>query len=183
MRSCIPSSRRPSPSCAAASASSATESPVAVSANRNAKAWRGATENGLNDGRIPNPNVVRVAPGTGYHRVEGNRRASRNGLVSDCLPNPYRSDSQLSRRCTHRPRTSASAPVSDAGAYAVHTGRGRAGAPNSAWLAATAPGCSCPSSASAARIRSPSRANTRRGSYANSTRGAGPACCCGCGCW
>jgi hypothetical protein len=29
----------------------------------------------LNDGQIPNPNVVRVAPSTRYHRVEGNRRA------------------------------------------------------------------------------------------------------------
>jgi hypothetical protein len=44
----------------------------------------------LNDGQSPNPNVVRVAPGTGYHRVEGNRRASRNGPVSDLPPeNPY----------------------------------------------------------------------------------------------
>jgi hypothetical protein len=45
----------------------------------------------FNDGQIPNPDVVRVAPGTRYHRVEGNRRASRNGPVSD-LPsrNPYR---------------------------------------------------------------------------------------------
>jgi hypothetical protein len=40
----------------------------------------------LNDGQIPNPNVVRVAPGTGYHRVQGNRRASRNGPVSDLPP-------------------------------------------------------------------------------------------------
>ena len=40
----------------------------------------------LNDGQIPNPNVVRVAPGTGYHRAEGNRRASRNGPVSDLPP-------------------------------------------------------------------------------------------------
>jgi hypothetical protein len=31
-------------------------------------------ERPLNDGQIPNPNVVRVASGTGYHRVEGNRR-------------------------------------------------------------------------------------------------------------
>jgi hypothetical protein len=30
--------------------------------------------------------VVRVAPGTEYRRVEGNRRASRNGLVSDLPP-------------------------------------------------------------------------------------------------
>jgi hypothetical protein len=40
----------------------------------------------LNDGQIPNPNAVRVASGTGYHRVEGNRRASRNGPVSDLPP-------------------------------------------------------------------------------------------------
>jgi hypothetical protein len=42
----------------------------------------------LNDGQIPNPNVVRVASGTGYHRVEGNRRASRNGAVSDLPRDP-----------------------------------------------------------------------------------------------
>jgi hypothetical protein len=40
----------------------------------------------LNGGQIPNPNVVRVAPSTGYHRVEGNRRASCNGPVSDLTP-------------------------------------------------------------------------------------------------
>jgi hypothetical protein len=40
----------------------------------------------LNDGQLPNPNVVRVAPGTGYHRVKGNRRASRTGPVSDLPP-------------------------------------------------------------------------------------------------
>jgi hypothetical protein len=40
----------------------------------------------LNDGQIPNPNVVRVSPGTDYNRVEGNRRASRNGRVSDLPP-------------------------------------------------------------------------------------------------
>jgi hypothetical protein len=36
--------------------------------------------------------------GTGYHRVEGNRRASRNGPVSDLppeIPNLKRDDSQL----------------------------------------------------------------------------------------
>jgi hypothetical protein len=49
--------------------------------------WHGATENcPLNDGQIPNPNVVRVVHGTRYHRVEGNRRASRNGPVSDPPP-------------------------------------------------------------------------------------------------
>jgi hypothetical protein len=40
----------------------------------------------LNDGRIPNSRGVRVARGTGYNRVEGNRRASRNGRVSDLPP-------------------------------------------------------------------------------------------------
>jgi hypothetical protein len=37
----------------------------------------------LNDGQIPNVRAVRVHVSTGYNRVEGNRRASRNGLVSD----------------------------------------------------------------------------------------------------
>jgi hypothetical protein len=40
----------------------------------------------LNDGRTPNVRGLRVARGTGYNRVEGNRRASRNGLVSDLPP-------------------------------------------------------------------------------------------------
>jgi hypothetical protein len=40
----------------------------------------------LNDEHIPTPNGVRVASGTGYHRLEGNRRASRNGRVSDLPP-------------------------------------------------------------------------------------------------
>jgi hypothetical protein len=41
----------------------------------------------LNDGQIQNPNAVRVALGTGYHRVEGNRRASRKRpRVSDPPP-------------------------------------------------------------------------------------------------
>ena len=61
-------------------------------ANRNAK--RRDREWSLNDGQIPNPNVVRVAPGTRYHRVEGNRRAWRNGPVKRCpttksQPNRY----------------------------------------------------------------------------------------------
>jgi hypothetical protein len=38
------------------------------------------------DGQIPNFRGVRVHVSTGYHRVEGNRRASRNGLVSDLPP-------------------------------------------------------------------------------------------------
>jgi hypothetical protein len=40
----------------------------------------------LNDGRIPNFRVVRVHVSTGYSRVEGNRRASRNGRVSVLPP-------------------------------------------------------------------------------------------------
>jgi hypothetical protein len=53
----------------------------------------------LNDGHIPNPNVVRVAFGTGYHRVEGNRRASRNGPVSDLPPEIPKSRFALLHRC------------------------------------------------------------------------------------
>jgi hypothetical protein len=37
----------------------------------------------LNDGQLPNPNAVRVVPGS---VLEGNRRASRNGRVSDLPP-------------------------------------------------------------------------------------------------
>jgi hypothetical protein len=40
----------------------------------------------LNDGQTPNLNLVRVATGTGYHRVEGIRPASCNGGVSDLPP-------------------------------------------------------------------------------------------------
>ena len=58
---------------------------------------RGDRSWSLNDGLIPNCRVVRVHVSTGYHRVEGNRRASRNGLVRYPTPNPY--DSQLSHRC------------------------------------------------------------------------------------
>jgi phosphoenolpyruvate carboxylase len=49
-----------------------------------AKDWHGAIENGLcvNDGRIPNTRGVRVHVSTGYNRVEGNRRATRNGRVN-----------------------------------------------------------------------------------------------------
>jgi hypothetical protein len=46
----------------------------AKAANRNSRVWHGATEWPLNDGQIPNPDAVRVSSGTGYHRVEGNRR-------------------------------------------------------------------------------------------------------------
>ena len=44
---------------------------------------RGDRKCSLNDGRIPNVRGVRVHVITGYNRVEGNRRASRNGLVSE----------------------------------------------------------------------------------------------------
>ena len=42
----------------------------------------------MNEGRIPNLHVrvVRVHVSTGYSRVEGNRRTSRNGRVSDLPP-------------------------------------------------------------------------------------------------
>jgi hypothetical protein len=44
---------------------------------------------------------VRVHVSTGYNPVEGNRRASRNGRVSDLPPEtPHRHDSPLYRRCT-----------------------------------------------------------------------------------
>jgi hypothetical protein len=55
----------------------------------------------LNDGQIPNPNVLRVAPCMGNNREEGNRRASRNGRVGHLPPEtPKRHDSQLLRHCT-----------------------------------------------------------------------------------
>jgi hypothetical protein len=41
--------------------------------------WGGAENGPLNEGQRRNFRVVHVALGTGYHRVEGNRRASRNG--------------------------------------------------------------------------------------------------------
>jgi hypothetical protein len=47
---------------------------------------RGDWKWSLNEEQIPNSRVVRVALGTCYHRVEGNRRASRNGRVSDLPP-------------------------------------------------------------------------------------------------
>jgi hypothetical protein len=57
---------------------------------------RGDREWPLNDGQTPNPNVVCVALGTRYSRVEGNRRASRNGRVSD----PHPEESLTSRFAT-----------------------------------------------------------------------------------
>jgi hypothetical protein len=47
---------------------------------------RGDRKWSLDEGKIPNSNVVRIALGTGYHRVEGNRRESRIGPVSDLQP-------------------------------------------------------------------------------------------------
>jgi hypothetical protein len=50
---------------------------TAMKKSRIAEVWHGATENGpLNDGQIPNPIVVRVAPGTGtiVSREIGGRR-------------------------------------------------------------------------------------------------------------
>jgi hypothetical protein len=43
----------------------------------------------LNEGQIPHPRAVRVHVRTGYTRIEGNQRASRNGRVSP-LPYPQR---------------------------------------------------------------------------------------------
>ena len=59
-------------------------------ANRDVSLARGDREGSLNEGKIPHFRGVRVALGTGYHRVEGNRRAWRNGPVSDLPPEiPY----------------------------------------------------------------------------------------------
>jgi hypothetical protein len=53
----------------------------------NRKVWHGRDRKGsLDDGLIPNVRGVRVALGTGYDHVEGNRQASRIGLVSDLPP-------------------------------------------------------------------------------------------------
>jgi hypothetical protein len=53
-------------------------------ANRKGGVWaRGDRNRSLNDGRIPNVRVVRAHASTGYNPVEANRRASRNGLVSE----------------------------------------------------------------------------------------------------
>jgi serine/threonine protein kinase len=59
--------------------------------------------------RGENPKLSRAC--TNYNRVEENRRASRNGPVSELTltltrsptRNPCRSDSQRLQRCTHRP--------------------------------------------------------------------------------
>jgi hypothetical protein len=69
-------------------------------ANRRGRVWpRGDRKWSLNDGQITTPNGVRVAPGTVYHRVEGNRWASCIGRVSELPPeNPLRYDSQRFHR-------------------------------------------------------------------------------------
>ena len=54
----------------------------------------GATENGR-EGQIPNLRGVAEHVSTGYNRVEGNLRASRNGLMSDLPPEIPTYDSQL----------------------------------------------------------------------------------------
>jgi hypothetical protein len=62
---------------------------------------RGDREWPLNEGQIPHFRVVRVALGMGYNRVEGNRRASRNGLVSELPPEiPKVTIRNLLHRCT-----------------------------------------------------------------------------------
>jgi serine/threonine protein kinase len=76
-------------------------------ANRNRLGFgtRGDRKGSLNDGQIPHLRVVRVHASTGYSRVEGNRRAARNRLVSDLPPeNPHVTISQLFHRCMDRRR-------------------------------------------------------------------------------
>jgi hypothetical protein len=58
----------------------------------------------LNEGRTPHVRGVRVALGTGYNLVEGNRRASRNGRVSDLSPEtPNVTIRNLCIACTCKP--------------------------------------------------------------------------------
>jgi hypothetical protein len=52
--------------------------------------------------QIPNFRAVRVALGTGYNRVKGNRRASRNGLVTP--PSPA-SEEPLHHQAPRLPQT------------------------------------------------------------------------------
>jgi hypothetical protein len=55
--------------------------------SRDGRVWaRGRREKNLNDRQIPKFRGVRVHVSTGYNRVEGNQRASLNGLVSDLPP-------------------------------------------------------------------------------------------------
>jgi hypothetical protein len=73
-------------------------------ANRAIRFWRGRQKMALDDGQIPNVRGVRVHVSTGYTPLEGNQRASRNGLVSD-LPKEILTISQLLHRLysTHSP--------------------------------------------------------------------------------
>jgi hypothetical protein len=76
----------------------------------------------LNEVQVPNTRAVRIALGTGYDRVEGSRRASRNGLVSDLPPEiPIVTIRQLFHRCT--------AGVPAAGDGAGDSALGRVGDP------------------------------------------------------
>jgi hypothetical protein len=66
---------------------------------------RGDRKRPLNEGRIPNPNGVRVHESTRYIPREGNPRASRTGLVGD---RPSRNESHtpihtFSHRCMMTP--------------------------------------------------------------------------------
>jgi hypothetical protein len=72
-----------------------------------ARVWRGGQQKwSSNEGQIPNTRGVRVHVSTGYHRVEGNRRASRNGRVSDLPPETLRSVLTSSCGCVpSSPRT------------------------------------------------------------------------------
>jgi hypothetical protein len=58
----------------------------------------------LNEGQITTFRVVSVHVSTGYNRAEGNRRASRNGRVSELPPENLTYDSQLLHRCSTRRR-------------------------------------------------------------------------------
>jgi hypothetical protein len=82
---------------------------------------RGDRKWSLKDGQIPNSRGVRVALGTEYHRVEGNRRASRERSPK-ITRNPQRYDSQLFLRCV----TVVSSRVARARAV-QHTQRGDGG--------------------------------------------------------
>ena len=67
---------------------------------------RKALEKPSFEGRTPNSRGVRVHASTGYHRVERNRRASRNGRVSDLPPEiPHVTIRNFSHRCVY-PRSS-----------------------------------------------------------------------------
>jgi hypothetical protein len=83
----------------------------------------------LNDGQIPNRRVIRVHVSTGYHRVEGNRRASCNGPVSDLPP-----ETPTSRfaTCMYRPSEDLSHPKNS---DPPHGGMfGSAGAHTPSWV-------------------------------------------------